>query len=55
MAVMASFGATDHLFHRDYAANQFATAGVFKLNGRVADMEVIAQDVIEIGQDARTF
>ena len=37
-----------HLLHRHHAANQLATAHVFKLYRCVADVEVLVQHVIEL-------
>ena len=52
MAVDSTAG---HLLNGDNAAFQLTAADVLKLHGGVADVIVIAQDVIELDQDTRAL
>ena len=49
---MAVGGGAGHLFHGHDAAIELSASDVFKLDGGVADREMVAQHVIELDQDA---
>ena len=53
--VMADAAVRGHLCNGDDATMCLFTADMLELNGGVADMEVIAQHVIEFGEDARAL
>jgi hypothetical protein len=44
-----------HFFGRNDTSFECFTANMFKLDRRMADMEVIFQDVVQIHQDARAL
>ena len=44
-----------HFFGRNDTSFECFTADMFELNCRMADMEVIFQDVVQIHQDARAL
>jgi hypothetical protein len=53
VAVVMAFGCgAGHFFNGDDAAVGFRAADVFKLDGGVADVEMVFEDVVEIEQDA---
>lgn len=41
-----------HLFHGDYAAVELLAARVLELDGDVADVETLLEQVVEPGQNA---
>ena len=51
VAVMAA-GTGGHIFHGDHAAVQFLATLVLKLEGGVADLEVLPEHMVELDQDA---
>src|SRR5579863_7821846 len=53
--VVLMLGPGGHLFHRHHAAMQLRAASVLKLDRRVADLEVVAQHMIDLQQDARAL
>lgn len=55
MAVMAGGCAAAHFFHGHDTAFEFFAADMFELDGRVADVEVIVQDLVELGENAGAF
>ena len=55
VAVMAVSGGAGHFFNGNDAAVEFFASFVFKLNCRVLNGEVIAQNVVELDQDAGTL
>src|SRR5579872_485805 len=46
-----SFAGAGHLLHRNHAAREFLAANMLELHGRVTDMKMIAQHVIEFHQN----
>ena len=44
-----------HLFEGDYATIQFAATGVLELDGRVRDLEMFLQYMIDVDEDAGAF
>lgn len=47
IVVMMTTTAACHLFHRDHATLLLRAAHVFELDGGVADMEMLVEQVIE--------
>ena len=52
VAVVAVAAPAGHLFHRYDASFHLLAAHVFKLNGRVADMKSLLEQVFEASQNA---
>jgi hypothetical protein len=51
-AMLFARGAAGHFFNGDYAAIEHLAAGVLELDGGVADLEIIAEEMVEFEQDA---
>jgi hypothetical protein len=55
VAVVFALSDAGHFFNGDYAAIEHLAAGVLELDGGVADLEIVAEHLIELEQDACTL